>query len=309
MNGKSIIKGVKAATKNKSIAITDVTRDDMSKILDATSASVTDLNNYTEIDGFDKYVVSYRNGEKVLNVDGSLELKPFSPQEKVISILTNRYALLEHKTVFNNLFNLMDENKINFEIAKVQVDQREGSNKIYAMLKLLGHEIDVDGSLISPTIDIYNSTDGTLSAGVLFGAYRVKCTNGMLIGEDFSLAKIIHSPSAIKKFNVEALFELGLSKYKHLISNIERMQSMQFNSEMLKELKMLGVSSMFLKHYDTILDKYMIEYREDVDKNTLWGFYATFTNFISNHLSLKSIRDGLYQQTLINNFINSKLGE
>ena len=98
----------------------------------------------------------------------------------------------------------------------------------------------------------------------------------------------------------EKLFESAINQFHSLNESIEKMQYIKMENTHLETLKKLGFNSMFIKHYDHILEKYMLDNNEEVAKDTIWGLYATATNFISNHIMKKSIREAILQQNIIN---------
>jgi len=298
--GKTI-KAVNAAMKNVSTQLTNVDLDTFNNILSASTAELINLSEVTKDSAYEKYYASCRTGQEVKSNYDGISYEDFNSDNKVINILSDRYSLVQHEDLFKNVFDVLNDNSIEYDISKVYVDQRPGSNKIYGVLTLNGVSVDIDGSPVSPSIDVFNSTDGTLAAGILFGAYRFKCGNGMLIGESYGLEKVIHTPSAIKRLQFEKLFESAMQQFKDLNESIERMQFIKLETSHMETLKRLGFNSMFIKHYDHILEKYMIDKREDVKKDTLWGLYATATNYISNHIMRKSIREAIAQQNIINN--------
>lgn len=297
--GKAI-KAVNAAMKNVSTQLTNVKPDVFKTILHNSNAELISLSQFTKDSAFDKYFVSYRNGQKIDVKDGDVLLTPFSDTDKVVTILSQRYELIQHEQLFNNVIEVLSTAGVSYDISKLYVDQRPGSNKMYGVLTLNDVKVDIDGSPISPSIDVFNSTDGTLAAGILFGAYRFKCGNGMLLGQSYGLEKVIHSPSAINKLNFEEMFANAMVEFSELQTSIERLQTIKLEASHMETLKRLGFNSMFLKHYDHILEKYMLDMKESVDKDTVWGLYATATNFISNHVMKKNIREAIMQQNIIN---------
>lgn len=297
---------VKAAMKNMSVSLENVAPELLSKILEETEVKLAPLNDFTHRDIFSDYLVSYRDGHRIKTKNG-VEYSEFSKDELVVNILSKRYELLQHRTVLENVSSVLEDQDINYSVSKLYIDQRHGSNKFYATLTLDDISVDVDGSPISPAIDVFNSTDGSLAAGILFGAYRFKCSNGMLLGNTYGLEKIIHSPSAINKLNFGKMFERIMMDFKDLHNSIESMQAIKYSHSMLETLKAMRFNSMFIKHYDCILEKYMIDNREDADGNTAWGLYSTATNYISNYIMLKSIREAVIQQNIINKFKDSLL--
>lgn len=306
MNKAKAGKVVKAAMKNMSRSITNVDSETLQSVLNETRVKLVPLNDFTNNDVFGDYMVSYREGRRI-NTMGGLSYEEFPNNDVVVNILSKRYELLQHEDVLENVTSVLDSNGIGYDVSKLYFDQRHGSNKLYAMLTLKDIKVDVDGSAISPSIDIFNSTDGSLAAGILFGAYRFKCANGMLLGSTYGLEKVIHSPSAIQKLSFEKMFEDIKGEFFELQNAIERMQKIKFEENMLTTLKKLNFNSMFVKHYDHILEMYMLENNEDVKKDTAWAVYATATNYISNYIMLKSVREGIIQQRIINKFRDSLL--
>jgi len=66
------------------------------------------------------------------------------------------------------------------------------STKHEVCYRLLDRTIDVNGSAVNPTISFFNSYRGESSCMIYIGAYVFKCSNGLVIGEDFYHQRIIH---------------------------------------------------------------------------------------------------------------------
>ena len=297
-------KPVKAATKNMAIHLKDVTKDQLEKIFDATHTKTTPMKDVTGHKGYSRYHSVQRTGQYV---DNNFNFTDIPESENVVNILGSRYSLTQHSDVFHNVIEVLDDNGVEYTMPKLYVDQREGRNRIYGNLTLDEIKIDVDGSKISPTIDIFNSTDGMLPAGIIFGAYRFKCENGMLVGNEFSMQKMIHVPSIINKLNFGKTFEKVVHEFEDLRISIEKMQDIKINDTMLKTLGKMGFNNAFIKNYPVIIEKYLLNIKEDVKEDTLWAIYATATNFISNHLMLKNFSDAIKHQRIIHNFMNKQL--
>lgn len=297
---KEVTIPVKAASQNMSLKLKDVDREDLNRIFEITKATTNTLEDDTSEKSFNRFYPIKRTG-RILNED--LSTSKIDDENLVIDIVSSRYHVVNHDQIFNSVLDVIEDNGIKYSIANLLVDQRIGSNKMYANISLDELSIDVDGSMIKPTIDIFNSTDGKLAAGIMFGAYRFKCMNGMIIGEDFINQRMVHTPSIINKLNFDEVFDNLLVKFKHLGEQIEQMQSIKFNKIMMDTLTKVGFDKMFIKNYDVIVEKYMLNNSEVVDKNTLWGVYATATNYISNHRILKNINEGIKMQQRLNTFV------
>lgn len=296
---KTTNKSFKAATKNMSIRLKDVDRSTLDNVLEETLVSTEPLSELLGHDGYKRYHAITRSGSQIIK-DG--DPKPFLKKDEVVTITGDRYKLVQHKEVINNVTKTLDDHGINFTVPKLYVDQTKGSNKIYANIVLSDVSVDIDGSEMSPTIDVYNSTDGSMAAGILFGAYRFKCENGMLVGNTFSMNKLLHTPSIIDQLNFGRIFDDVLIEFNELSQSIERMQSVKFETTMLATLKKMGFAPAFIKYYPTIVERYLLDNSEDISKETAWGLYSAATNFISNYLMLKSYPYAIKQQILLNKF-------
>lgn len=303
---KSAVKVPTSVMKNKSAILNNVDLKTLDEVFKRTRADSIPLSEFVKDNNVglfpDQYVI-IRNEMDSKKIQTDKEPVDFPKSEQVISIVSSRYKLVNHDEVVCPIIHTLTDNHVNFSIPQLYVDQKPGRNNLYARLMLNDITIDVDGSNIHPTIDVFNSTDGLLSAGMIFGAYRLVCSNGMMIGEAFEMSKIVHTPSFFEKFNFERIFNEVVAKFNNLGEQIERMQTVKLQKMMLEGLKKAGFNSMFIKHYDVILEKYLLETGESVNKDTLWGLYATATNFISNYLMLKDQRAAIKQQTILHKYV------
>jgi hypothetical protein len=298
------LKAVKSATKNKSTVLEFVDREQLQEIFSATRTTIENMVEDTENRAYKRFFSIKRAGGKI---EKNGNIVPFKNEELIVNIVSDRYQLAQHEAVIGDVMNVLDNAGLKFSIPKLYVDQRQGKNRIYANLVFDEVKVDVDGSRISPTIDVFNSTDGGLPAGILFGAYRFKCENGMVIGVDYGIKKVIHTPSILEKWNFSEMYSKVLENFDELALNIEKMQGIPFKNEMLEDLSKMGFPSMFIKHYDEIVEKYMLNNREQVKKDSLWSLYSTATNFISNHMMLKDIGSSVNKQNILNDFLAKEL--
>ena len=302
---KTYSKVFKAATHNMSQCYRDVEPQSLSDILGATKVTCNSLVSEfgPQYYGFKAIKrAGYKLGENLM-------YDTFSPTEEVVTIVKDRYELLQHQQLVYNVIKVLEKNHINYSIPKVYVDQRPRRNRLYMNISLDDIKIDVDGSDITPTIDLYNSTDATLSCGIIFGAYRAKCENGMMIGETYEMTRIIHTPLLFTKLNFNLIYDDVMKKFGDLAEAIQKMQTVYINENHLQQLQKMGFNSMFVKHYNDIEESYMLNNNESVNKNTLWGLYSTATNFLTNYLMKKDFISAMNQQRVLYQFQNKILEE
>jgi hypothetical protein len=104
--------------------------------------------------------------------------------EELYSIMGNGYKTLSHQEAFEMVLNATESFP---EYGKPIVTTKffKDGARMKASLRFPEVEVDVKGDKINPNIDIWNSYDGGLQFSLIQGAFRLICTNGMVIGEKF----------------------------------------------------------------------------------------------------------------------------
>ena len=113
---------------------------------------------------------------------------------KVLSCMSNDYKLVDNNQIINAAKPILKQHNANLKEA---VSFGDGQQTTWKWI-LPDVEIEISkGDMMNPEIIIKNSYDGTSQVHILSGAFRLVCSNGMIIG------------TTIDKYN-----------YKHNISNI-----------------------------------------------------------------------------------------
>lgn len=101
----------------------------------------------------------------------------------VYSVLTNKYEITQHEEIMEIVNNAIANNTdYGDPVEKVQL--YENGAKMRASLIFEDVEVTIDkGDKIHPQIEIFNSYDGGWARKIMFGAFRVVCSNGLVIGE------------------------------------------------------------------------------------------------------------------------------
>ena len=110
------------------------------------------------------------------------------------AIASSKYKLVTHEEVMENVESVIEEvNKYGPYTKKINLD-KEGA-RMRTTYKFMEMEMPVGdkGDLINPTIEVFNSYDLSWRHTVMIGAYRMVCTNGMVVGEEFMSYKKKHT--------------------------------------------------------------------------------------------------------------------
>jgi len=96
----------------------------------------------------------------------------------VISCVTNDYKLVTNQEVMDKALPIIEKNKGTLDEVKT-FSQGARTNWTFRFHK---NPIKIDGEDIYPQMNIKNSYDGSTQVNVLGGAFRLVCSNGLVVG-------------------------------------------------------------------------------------------------------------------------------
>ena len=109
---------------------------------------------------------------------------------EVISCMTNEYNLIKNEQVIDIASPIM--NKYDAELKEVRTFS-EGARSQWTW-NFPNSTVDIGGGdMVNPTVTIRNSYDGSLEASATAGAFRLVCSNGMVIGIVLGRSSVKHS--------------------------------------------------------------------------------------------------------------------
>ena len=120
----------------------------------------------------------------------------FNPvTERPFAIASNKYKLVKHEEVMENVEDTIEQLNTYGKYSKVIKLDKEGA-RLRTTYTFKDMELPVGdankGDLINPTIEVFNSYDLSWRHTVMIGAFRMVCTNGMVVGEEFMSYKKKH---------------------------------------------------------------------------------------------------------------------
>lgn len=111
---------------------------------------------------------------------------------QLYAIHTSAYRTVPHE---DGLFNTLQAIGRNSEYGDVQVDisEYDGFKRLHGKLTFIDHHYEIKpGDTVNPSIEYYNSYDGSWAEKLSFGAFRVVCANGLVVGQKFMVATAPH---------------------------------------------------------------------------------------------------------------------
>lgn len=132
---------------------------------------------------------------------------------EVYAIASKQYKIVKHEEILETVMQSVEENP-EYGVPESKIWLSDNGAKMRATLKFSELEFPIqNGDLINPTIDIFNSYDGSWALKVLFGAFRLICSNGLTVGETFMMYKRKHLSEGINKERIKQMLMGSLEKY------------------------------------------------------------------------------------------------
>jgi len=197
---------------------------------------------------------------------------------ETLGIVSGQYGLLKHETVVNSFRNLLKGQK--FE-EKIEV-QRNGA-LLFTTYTFKETQIEVKkGDFVSMRLVAKNSYDGTRSFQMLLGAFRLVCSNGMIIGKEiFSFNQKHYADVA----NVDS--DMLKAKFGVLSTNFG--DSLKTIQVMTKKTLPGSITTIVEKEFEgkpfpAYLIKTAVDNYDKQPDKTVWGYYNALTASITHSM-------------------------
>jgi hypothetical protein len=193
----------------------------------------------------------------------------------VLGIVSKKYQVLKHEDVVNSFRKALA--KTNYE-EKIKI-AKDGSS-LYLTYSLNDEMIEIrDGDFVKLQFIVRNSYNGSSSLQIMLGAFRLVCTNGMIIGKKFFSFSQRHigTGGEIKIEMIREKIEFLTAQFSKTLPVLQEMSeySLGVDPEMFTP-EAINLPEYLLKEAE---NNYM--YDEDF---TRWGFYNALTNAITHSM-------------------------
>ena len=199
-----------------------------------------------------------------------------SDLNKPIGVVSDKYSLIPHKEVIKGMRQALGTMEYDEKVTTI----KDGAH-LFATYRLKDVQYQVaQGDNLDIQIIARNSYDGRKAFSLTLGAFRLVCTNGMIIGREFFTFSQRHVEAGTE-FNSELLKErIGemVSSFKGSLEDMKKMTHTQLS-----------------KNPDTLFDTDLVDLPEYLVKaakeeylkakvHTVWGFYNSLTFAISHSM-------------------------
>ena len=193
---------------------------------------------------------------------------------KILSCMTNDYKLVTNETIINYADPIIKKN--NGKVKEV----RTLNNGAKTIMKWTFPNDTVKigpNDLINPEIIIRNSYDGTIGVNVMAGAFRLVCSNGMVIGVVLDDYKNKHSVHNMELDKLEEIITDTISKTKYAVR--EDFPSLVETN--IQEKHIVKFIEMFPLQSNEIVTQMLIAKKP----KTFWNLLNIGTNIITHKMN------------------------
>lgn len=214
----------------------------------------------------------------------------------IIGDVSNKYKLVNHDHVFGKIQDYMSHFGKYEESYSVE---RNGARVIGSFLfKNVIGDVKVNDN-VGMKIIASTSYDGKSSISLQIMGLRLKCLNGMAVGEKWTNAHYKHSSSHITDDGVLKVFDLP--KHEDVIMNFHKdLQRFAILSSIKAENDKILEAHRFLVESGIVPDKFLVN-TPDIEEKTYWGIYNQATEYLT-HSTKTNLSTTVRRMTKLNEF-------
>jgi hypothetical protein len=218
--------------------------------------------------------VMYDHGfENDESVDAGYKLIVREDNNKILSCMTSDYKVVTNKEIIDTAVPILEKHKAKL---KESISFGNGERSIWKWV-IPDKKIKIaDNDELNPEIIIKNSYDGSLQVHVLAGAFRLVCSNGLVIGVTLGQSNMKHNYNNKNLDKLDEAIEL----------TIDRSMKIGDEMEMLVETKLKDTDIMKLVNlFPSQMSEYLVEYLIANKPTDYWGLLNTATYLASHKMN------------------------
>lgn len=174
---------------------------------------------------------------------------------KPIGILSDKYELVPHQLAIQPVEQVLEQVIPEYGIPEVTTEFSPDRAKMVRTYRFPDVGLEVKkNDLVNPSFSVHNSLDGNWSYRHLLGAFRVVCSNGLTVGEEFYSYSKRHR-SGVMDFNVEDIREAIAAMDQQLIRWQEWTQRSTSVDKYVDTIQKLGLGVRAIKWIDQEIER------------------------------------------------------
>ena len=226
----------------------------------------------------------------------------------VFDIVSDKYKLVKHEDVLANVEDVLVKNDsmgpCKREVRLYQHGARMRTTYTFYETGIAIKSSIAKGDIVNPTIEVFNSYDRSIRHTVMMGAFRVICTNGMVVGIEFMQFRKRHMPDLYLD-DVKQAMEIGMDKMEVQMLTWDEWTKKPLEKETLENtLKVLDLNqkeTRILEDVEEVSSRMSISrwlalfemgdsYEEERQVMSWWVFYNILTQFTTHEIKSQNRR-------------------
>ncbi len=189
---------------------------------------------------------------------------------KILSCMTDEYKVVTNKEIIDTAVPILKKHKAEL---KESISLGNGEKTIWKWI--IPHiKIEVGaGDMLNPEIIIKNSYDGSLQVHILAGAFRLVCSNGLIIGVTLGQTNFKHNINNKNLENLDEAIEKTIDRSIDIGGEFEMLAN-----TILDERDILKL----VKLFPSQMAEYLVDYLVANKPKDYWGLLNTAT-YLATH--------------------------
>jgi hypothetical protein len=214
-----------------------------------------------------------------VNVDTGYKFIVREDTGQVLSCMTNDYRTITNNELMETALPILKDNGA---VLKEAISFGEGQKSIWKW-RIPDIKIEVgEGDLINPEIIIKNSYDGSLQVHILAGAFRLICSNGLVIGITLGSRNYRHNQNNINLDKLDEAIKETITHTRNVGENFPKLKETELEEKHIVKL---------IELFPSTMSEYMVDYLVANKPKNYWDLLNCAT-WITTHKMKR-----LYQST------------
>lgn len=200
---------------------------------------------------------------------------------RVMGVVSNKYAFLPHVEMLDSFLESLEP------MGRVEMTQARVLNygaRFFVSFRFPDRSFPVGSKKdkVNLSLTLRNSYDGVWAGQVLLGAFRLVCSNGLIIGESFFKRKQIHLGGVTVGDIRNEMEEVVEERMERLQSAFRSLHATPVSPEKVKGIWESAAKVIPLRHVNAARAAYENPTRSEDGAPTLWGVYNSFTDHFTH---------------------------
>ena len=195
---------------------------------------------------------------------------------EVLSCMTDEYRMVKNVDVLNSALNVLKDTSMKSQLSETRIFGNGARTQWKWIIKGVKVKIAKD-DYVNPEILIRNSYDGSCQVHILTGAYRILCSNGLVIGTTISQKSSRHSIHNVHLDNIEDYI-------RDSVNTAEKVFVEDFSALVENKIKGDKDIQALIKLFPTTVMDSLVQYFMAHPPKTYWDLLNSATSIATHNM-------------------------